>query len=1028
MLLDILRALHDAIGVKKRSGIIKRISSLLSVAASFYLVADASAQTWNVNANGNWSTAGNWTPATSPNSVGATATLGSIITANRTITVDSNRTIGTLTINSSNSYTVSGGSRLQMDVASGSAAINILSSGSPTVSAAVRLSDNTIITHSGSGLFTLSGVVSETGGAKSLTHAGTGTTLLSGSNSFSGGLTINSGTVRFGNNNANGSGTLTLNGGTVEASGGARTLNESVTVGGDFAVGGANNLTLSGSMGLGGSARTVTVSNTGLTTFSGVISGVGGSLVKEGAGTLLLSNNNSFSGGLTLNTGTVQFGNDNAAGSGTLTLNGGTIEASGGARSLNEAVTVGGNFAVGGANNLTLSGNMSLGSSARTVTVTNTGVTTFSGIVSGSGGLTKAGAQTLVLSANNTYTGATTVNAGTLRAGVAGTAFGSNSAVTMANVSSATLDLNSFNTSIGSLAGGGGSGGNVTLGSATLTTGGDNTSTSYGGVISGTGGLTKTGSGSQTLTGSNSYTGVTTINGGVLSVSDLANGGSNSNIGASGSGAANLVINGGTLQYTGSGSNSNRSFTIGTGGATLDASGSGSMNLTQTGALAYSGSGNRTLTLTGTSTAVNNISADIGNGPGGTTSIIKDGSGTWQISGDNTLTGSVTINNGLLQMNSNTINGGVPGAFNVGDGIGAADSAIGRNFQEGQVSNTSTVSVFSDGYWDINAAAYPNKAGNATWKEETVGQINLYGGHISTGATGSLNINAALPGVGISSFSNPQTALIDATGGQVVLGNSTASLTRTISVEDGASTTDLEIRGRIANSVDGTGAGSSGITKTGDGRLSMTGTEANTYTGATTVNGGTLELAKSSGVTSIAGSAITVNSGGTLLLGNNNQINDAANLTLNSGTLSTGDTVGFSETLGTLTLSGTSSIDLGTAVHLLQFANSSALSGVWSGSLTIYGWTGVPNTSGTSGQIYFGNNVTGLTNSQLSQISFNGFAGGAMLLTSGELVPMAVPETGTVVAAFLLVLLVLHREIRQFASVWLRRASTRRTA
>jgi len=985
-----------------------------------------SQSSWNATSGGNWSDATKWVGGV-PNSTGANATLGNIISAASVVTVNATVTVGSLTINSVNSYTVNatGSSRLELNVGSGSAAINIQNTSSPTISAPVRLNDNTVITHSGSGLFTLSGVVSQSGGGgKSLTLNGSGTTLLGASNSFSGGLTLNDGTVRFGNDGANGTGTLTLNGGTIEASGGARSLNESVTVGGNFAVGGANDLALSGSMNLGATTRTVTVSNTGVTTFSGALSG-GAGLVKEGSGVLLLSNSNSFSGGLTLNDGTVRFGNDGANGTGTLTLNGGTIEASGGALSLNESVTVGGNFAVGGANNLTLSGNMSLGASTRTVTVSNTGVTTFSGIVSGSGGLTKAGAQTLVLSANNTYTGATTVNAGTLRAGVAGTAFGSNSAVTLANVSGATLDLNNFNTSIGSLAGGGGSGGNVTLGSATLATGGDNTSTSYGGVISGTGGLTKAGIGTQTLTGSNSYTGVTTINGGVLSVSNLANGGSNSNIGASGSGAANLVINGGTLQYTGSGSTSNRLFTVGTGGATLDASGSGSMNLTQSGNLSYSGSGARTITLTGTSTAANNLSANIGNGTGGATSLIKDGAGTWRISGNNTLGGSVTVKDGLLELNSTAINGGVPAAFVVGDDIGTADSAIARNLQEGQVGNSSTVTVYSDGFWDINAGGYDNKAGNATWKEETVGQINLYGGHIKTGGNGSLNLNAAMPGVGIASFSSPQTALIDATGGQVVLGSSTVSLTRTISVGNGTQTTDLEIRGRIANSVDGTGVGSSGITKTGDGRLSMTGTEANTYTGATTVNGGTLELAKSSGVTSIAGSAITVNSGGTLLLSSSEQINNAANMEVIGGTLAISDLAGI-ETLGTLTLSGNSTIDLGTAVYLLKFANSSAMS--WSGSLTINGWYGIPNTSGTANQIYFGNNASGLTSAQLSQISFNGFAGGAMLLTSGELVPMAVPETGTVVAAILLVLLVLHREIRRVASVWLRRTSSRATA
>jgi len=71
-------------------------------------------------------------------------------------------------------------------------------------------------------------------------------------------------------------------------------------------------------------------------------------------------------------------------------------------------------------------------------------------------------------------------------------------ALSLANTSGAALDLNGRSNSIGSLAGGGASGGNVILGSATLTTGGNGSSTSFGGVISGTGGLIKTGGGSFT--------------------------------------------------------------------------------------------------------------------------------------------------------------------------------------------------------------------------------------------------------------------------------------------------------------------------------------------------------------------------------------------------------------------------------------------------------------------------------------------------------------------------------------------------
>ena len=123
-------------------------------------------------------------------------------------------------------------------------------------------------------------------------------------------------------------------------------------------------------------------------------------------------------------------------------------------------------------------------------------------------------------------------------------AFSPFSAFTVA--SGATLDLNSFNQTIGSLAGAG----SVTLGSATLTTGNDNTSTTFSGVISGTGGLTKVGIGALVLSGNNTYSGPTTLNTGTLTVNgSIANSAITVNAGTlAGSGTlGNTTINGGTL-------------------------------------------------------------------------------------------------------------------------------------------------------------------------------------------------------------------------------------------------------------------------------------------------------------------------------------------------------------------------------------------------------------------------------------------------------------------------------------------------
>lgn len=241
-----------------------------------------------------------------------------------------------------------------------------------------------------------------------------------------------------------------------------------------------NTLTLAGSATINTNSVSATISS--------ILAGSAG-MTKTGSGTLILSGANSYTGTTLISAGTVQIGN--GAGTG----------------DLNAASTVTNNAA------LTFNRNNALA---------------FANVISGSGSLSQNGSGgTTTLSGANTYTGATAINAGTFKAGVASIAntsgaFGVGSAVTLANASGTTLDLNGFATEIGSLAGGGTTGGNVSLGASTLTTGRDNTSTSYAGVISGTGGLTKIGSGSQTLTGTNTYNGATQVTGGTLVVNGSA--------------------------------------------------------------------------------------------------------------------------------------------------------------------------------------------------------------------------------------------------------------------------------------------------------------------------------------------------------------------------------------------------------------------------------------------------------------------------------------------------------------------------
>ncbi|MFI4994651.1 MAG: autotransporter domain-containing protein [Hyphomicrobiales bacterium] len=240
-------------------------------------------------------------------------------------------------------------------------------------------------------------------------------------------------------------------------------------------------------------------------------------LVKYGTGTLTINGPSTYTGTTSVLAGTM------AAGAANVFAPTSAFSVSAGA-TLNLASF---NQTIG---SLTGAGGVSLGSAILTTGGDNSS-TTFSGAISGAGGIVKAGAGIFALSGQNTYTGPTTVNGGTLQAGAVG-ALANASAYTLAG--GASLDLAGFNQTIGSLAGTG----NVTLGAATLTTGNDQTSTSFAGVISGTGGLAKIGNGTFTLTSASTYAGPTNVNAGTLDVNGSLV-------------SAVIVNNGGTLMGNG---------------------------------------------------------------------------------------------------------------------------------------------------------------------------------------------------------------------------------------------------------------------------------------------------------------------------------------------------------------------------------------------------------------------------------------------------------------------------------------------
>ena len=224
--------------------------------------------------------------------------------------------------------------------------------------------------------------------------------------------------------------------------------------------------------------------------------------------------------------------------------------------------------------------------------------------------------------------------------------------------------------------------------------------TSAGFDIAGSGGLTKGGTNTLTVTGgANAYTGATTINGGTISVSALANGGSPSDIGAATKGASNLVFNGGTLQYTGSPVNSDHLFTLGTGGGTINASGSpaglNGLGLTNAGPVAFSGTGARVLTLTGSDSDTNILAPALADN-GGATSLVLAGTAFWALTGTNTYSGLTTIEGGTAGATLQLGAGGATGSIGSGSILNNAKLVYNRTNSQtisGPVTGSGSVTV-----------------------------------------------------------------------------------------------------------------------------------------------------------------------------------------------------------------------------------------------------------------------------------------------------------------------------------------------
>jgi fibronectin-binding autotransporter adhesin len=249
-------------------------------------------------------------------------------------------------------------------------------------------------------------------------------------------------------------------------------------------------------------------------------------LNKTGAGSVVLSGTNSYTGATNVLGGTLRLakqvalynnnnsswtapGNVNVSNGATLLLN------AGGAGEFTPAdvatlaglagLQTGSTFGVDTSN---ASGNFTIGTP---IANPNSGANIL--------GFTKAGSGVIVLGAANTYAGPTTVSGGTLRLAPAGAgSISTATPVILANVAGATFDLNNNNTTLKSISGGGASGGTVALGTANLTIGGG-VNSAFSGAVTGTGGISVVNGSVQTISGASSYSGTTTIRSGSLNLS-----------------------------------------------------------------------------------------------------------------------------------------------------------------------------------------------------------------------------------------------------------------------------------------------------------------------------------------------------------------------------------------------------------------------------------------------------------------------------------------------------------------------------
>ncbi len=383
----------------------------------------------------------------------------------------------------------------------------------------------------------------------------------------------------------------------VASNGGALTLGASandgvLTAGGSAATAGTLYLTNNHASNL------LTVNSTITDNGAGVVG-----VTTSGAGIILLAGTNTYTGQTSVGGGTLRISSEQNLGNGPLSFAADQLILAGG--TLNTTAS----FSIDDGNR-----GITLAEAGGTLSVNGSTTLTVANVIAGTGNLTQSGAGILALTAANTFSGATLANAGTLALGDVNAL--QNSTLTTASAGNVNFTLSGANTyHLGGLAGND----TVALGANSLSVGANEETTLFTGVLTGTGGLIKVGAGTLNLTGASTYSGDTRIEGGMIVLAH-ANALQNSTLdtGDAGTQSANLTLGEGTTYNIG-GLKGSANFDLAVSNLSV-------------------GSNNQSTTFNGVlQGAFNN-------------NVIKVGSGTLVLAGNNTYIGTTTISAGRLDI------------------------------------------------------------------------------------------------------------------------------------------------------------------------------------------------------------------------------------------------------------------------------------------------------------------------------------------------------------------------------------------